>query len=1148
MRLLVAERPQPEVNPNWADESYKSKVVTSSFYPDPPWGYNPSNAVGNDLKTGWQTDKQLSGAWLEIEFPETRPVQELWIFSRPLPYDVIGEDPYKAYYSRSALYAAPRVIHCELSDGTSIRGTLPEVDCFQILSYPKAVETASCRIQIEEVWAKPGVTDTGLGKIRIFPRRHAPSFEIYVHPMYDVHDGRPVQSATLRLINPGLEVTGVQLVISQEGNILMKVPLHRIPAQAAISQAVWIPAPFADTAMDFKILTANSAFGTIQTLRVPTYHSYFDRGTFALNCTCHNDLGWLDTQAKTADYRSSEIILPVMKLLAEYPEYCYSMESTTYLMEFMERHPEKREEMDQYMREKRFTWGASYVQCLEVHVGPEKLVRQFYFGRRWLQKTFPGVDTRFYVKSDPPALTLQMPQILAKAGVKYLIQGRMAYGYYRWEAPDGSSVLAYAYKFAVLESLLNPKSSEGWLQYADEREYYYAPRELPPNFIYDYTSDYLPPQPALLRYARDENDAMQRFAQHWNEHCANEAGQQIHPPRIVFDTPESFLDKFSEHPLDILTLKGDWPINWAYYDEPGHREGLLAGREAHNRILAAERLYTALDLTAGFDNYPLQTFTEAWKANCWPDHGWGGNRGTLTDKIYIESYEKSKKLADKLLAEAGSRVVNTVKKGSNRQIPIVVFNPLSWERTDVVHCKVQATPDLQGLVLRDEAGKEVPYEISEDGTGKTSNEIIFVAEATPSVGYRTFYLEPGTSSPAGSSPSSRKRLTGDTAENRFFKVTFGAGGLKSLYDKRSNWEVLRTDKFDGGEVLQFTAPGYGWDDTEIVTIEDFDKTSNHFFAFTNFSAGPVCTTAGREAQFEHFTLREHFHLYHLLDRIDIELELVNWDGRKERELRAVFPINLDDAALTYEVPFGKVELGKDEFHFSMLPRDPLHLTACCGMDLPLWSVYGGDHPLPYREAINWIDGSAIRYLGHGCLLASDCTVHLFRDETTNPVTYPVLQHVLISTRKSHAWNPDYWFTQAGNHRYRMSLLPHAGDWRLRYREAIGFNYGLAAFVGVEGATSSTQSLEPKSGFLRIEPANLILTAMKKSEDDDRVVIRFYEAEGYETQARLRLSKPIKQAWKTSLIEEDQEALQPTPEGSLDLKVKPWEIVTLKVAV
>ena len=32
---------------------------------------------------------------------------------------------------------------------------------------------------------------------------------------------------------------------------------------------------------------------------------------------------------------------------------------------------------------------------------------------RWLKKTFPGADSRFYIQTDPPSLTQQMPQLLA---------------------------------------------------------------------------------------------------------------------------------------------------------------------------------------------------------------------------------------------------------------------------------------------------------------------------------------------------------------------------------------------------------------------------------------------------------------------------------------------------------------------------------------------------------------------------------------------------------------------------------------------------------------------------------------------------------------------------------------------------------------
>ena len=49
-------------------------------------------------------------------------------------------------------------------------------------------------------------------------------------------------------------------------------------------------------------------------------------------------------------------------------------------------------------------------------------------------------------------------------------------------------------------------------------------------------------------------------------------------------------------------------------------------------------------------------------------------------------------------------------------------------------------------------------------------------------------------------------------------------------------------------------------------------------------------------------------------------------------------------------------------------------------------------------------------------------------------------------------------------------------------------------------------------------------------------------------ARVKLSAPAQQAWRASLIEEDEEAVKPLPDGSIELAVGPWEIVTLKIAL
>jgi alpha-mannosidase len=210
-------------------------------------------------------------------------------------------------------------------------------------------------------------------------------------------------------------------------------------------------------------------------------------------------------------------------------------------------------------------------------------------------------------------------------------------------------------------------------------------------------------------------------------------------------------------------------------------------------------------------------------------------------------------------------------------------------------------------------------------------------------------------------------------------------------------------------------------------------------------------------------------------------------------------------------------------------------------------LYGGANALKFREAINWIDASSPNYSSVGCLAASDSTLHVFVDETTDPVTYPVLQHILLSGRKSLAWNPEYWYTQKGDHRYRMALLPHENNWRSRYREGIAFNRRLLAFAGHGGAPAApAKPVAASLAYLMLEPQNLVLTAMKKSEDGDRVVVRFYEAEGNQSFAVIRLPKPIRRAWKTNLIEDEEIVLESKADGSLELPVGAYEIVTLMI--
>src|SRR5208337_3329783 len=112
---------------------------------------------------------------------------------------------------------------------------------------------------------------TGLGRVMAYSRPHAPAFRIAAYDNYDVREGRSVQSATLEIVNPGEEIAGAQLQVSQGGSVLLNAPLESIPARAMVKQDTWIPAPFEDAAMEFKILDAGSPFKVTRSLRVPAY-------------------------------------------------------------------------------------------------------------------------------------------------------------------------------------------------------------------------------------------------------------------------------------------------------------------------------------------------------------------------------------------------------------------------------------------------------------------------------------------------------------------------------------------------------------------------------------------------------------------------------------------------------------------------------------------------------------------------------------------------------------------------------------------------------------------------------------------------------------------------------------------------------------
>ncbi len=147
---------------------------------------------------------------------------------------------------------------------------------------------------------------------------------------------------------------------------------------------------------------------------------------------------------------------------------------------------------------------------------------------------------------------------------------------------------------------------------------------------------------------------------------------------------------------------------------------------------------------------------------------------------------------------------------------------------------------------------------------------------------------------------------------------------------------------------------------------------------------------------------------------------------------------------------------------------------------------------------------------------------------------------------SKAWDlhPEMALSQSpGPHECRYVIYPHAGGWAAAelYCEAERLALPLEpAQTGAHGG-----DLPARYSFLAIEPANLVLSALKQSEDGQALVLRVFNPTETALEGRLRLFRRIRSASLVSLEEKVLEEL-PARGKSLRLNVAPKKTVTVKL--
>ncbi len=850
-------------------------------------------------------------------------------------------------------------------------------------------------------------------------------------------------------------------------------------------------------------------------------------GEILLSLTTHQDLGWVDQIEKCAAMRDTQWIAPFLIRLENEPGFEMDIEQSSIIQEYLSRHPEQKAEITKRLKEGRMLIGSTYTQPYEEMYFSESLARQFYLGKLWLKREFDGYNSTSYYNSDVPGRSLQMLQLLAKAGVDNMFVSRHERGVFDWYSPDGSKVTTYSpghyidfYNILAKENkealkLLAKQAlvwCDGYNDIPGKRTV--MPAVLNFEFIWD-------PKPV---------QNLDPFLKFWNNlsEVQNQDGESltVSLPTIKFSTLDKFFAQIKKSSKNLPSIKGERPNVWIYIHGPSHHWALDHSRKADMLLPAAEKFAAADALVVGsYKNYPVDEFNKAWESKIYPDHGWGGKGGQNTDDIFLMRFADAHAKAERLLENSIRSLASKVKTSEGKGIPIVVFNSLSWERNSPVTFKMIFDPkSAKSVRLFTKEGKEIPVQlenkkVDENGYLKSA-EITFVASAVPSIGFDTYYVKLSSDK-----ESAENKVFSKTFENNFFKAEFADGGLTSLFDKERKQELIDNTFFKAGEIFTMKSEGNGAGEFIAVqqpTMEGFDKTGNYNTKWEVTANGPVFKSFKFRQAIRNAVAELELTFYKQLKKVDFDVAIKNWDGTMYREYRMALPLKITEGKITYEVPYGVVEVGKDEMPGAAGER---YQTICSEL-----------HP---RGIENWINASGKEF---GITLSSSVVGMDYLDPTGKNMKNTILQPILLASRRScHGEGNNY--HQTGHHEFSFSISSHEPGWENGARFGKESNEPL--FVVVDPEQYAKAKLPESLGFLSVDKENIIVTAMKKAENENGIAVRFFNQGSGDSKVNLNFWRQFNKAFDTNLIEEEEAELK-INKKKLKVNVGKYEIKTIKL--
>lgn len=833
----------------------------------------------------------------------------------------------------------------------------------------------------------------------------------------------------------------------------------------------------------------------------------------------HIDTAWLwpirETKRKCG--RTFATVLGLMERSDEMRFACSQAQQHAFVEST---YPELFERMKVRVAEGRFEpVGSMWVEPDTNVPSGESLVRQIVHGKRFFMERY-GIETVDLFLPDAFGYSGALPQILRKAGIEYFLTQKLSWNEidtyphhtFWWEGIDGSRVLAHCPPTDTYNGDFSARELLGGV-----RRFAHHGHSRRSLYLYGYGDGGGGPTRGMLESAKRMADleGLPRVShgsvRGFFESVAAEAAGGA-------DLPVWCGELYLERHRGVFTTQAA--------GKAGNRrcEQLLREVEMWGSVAATLVATAAPSPDEGIvplSAYPAASLDAAWKTvllhqfhDILP--------GSSINWVHREARAAYERVAGELegLLESALTTISASIDTNRSERPLVVFNP--------------ATHSLRGIVELDLEGGAVPA-IAVDVTGRPESvqdlgngRCIFSAVA-PGCGWARYDLRAGD----GENSNGTLALVGLSVEddderaqieqledgswaltNGIVTVTVDDDGLiTAVHDEIHDRAVLPEGEHANLFQLHHDLPNDtdAWD-VDRSYLDTIENLTGGVELIEVVESGPVRAALRVVRRFGAGGLSKIDQLIRVCAhsrRVEFVTD-VDWH-ETHRFLKVAFPVAVRSLDAEYEIQFGHI-------------RRPTHENTS-------WDRARFEVP-----AQRWAN---LGETGYGVALLNDCKYG-----------YDIHGHVIrLSLLRSPTWpDPE---ADRGHHRFGYALLPHGGDLAagLVAEEAESFNLGLRAVT----TTPHEGKLSSRARAIGIDQPGIFLSAAKRAEDSDDLVLRIYEAYGGRGEIEVEIGQPFRwcrlAAHQVDLLERDiSDAELPSNPGgtTLSIPLDPFEVSTVRL--